>query len=276
MRVERHGSAQGWLEAVRGAVDEVLDGLALSVVERARGGVPEGWYLATVHLENGTVAGYAVQTPGRKMIVGAFDPAAVEPLVADAHAARPGLPGVIARSDVADAFAARWCSLTGATSRLGHAQRLLVLRTLRPAAAGPGSMRPAAASDLDRLAGFMRAFDDETDMDDRGRDPRPVVERLIAEGRLFVWEDGEPVSMALKIVQSARSARVGAVYTPPELRGRGHASRLVSSLTRRLLDDGYLHCTLFTQALNPTSNALYERLGYRPVMDLKDLWFTPP
>jgi RimJ/RimL family protein N-acetyltransferase len=277
MRVERHGSAEGWLEAVRGAVDEVLDGLALSIVERLRGApVPDGWYLVTVHHPDGSVAGHAVRAPGRKMVVGMVEPSALAALAADAGAGLPELPGLMGPSPVVDAFAAEWCAVTGAKSRTGHPQRLLVLRALRPAAPGPGAMRQAASSDLERLARFMRAFDDETDMDDRGRDPRPVVERMITEQRLFVWEDAEPVAMALKIVQSARSARIGAVYTPPELRGRGYASRLVSALTRHLLDAGYLHCTLFTQALNPTSNALYERLGYEPVLDLKDVWFDRP
>jgi hypothetical protein len=52
------------------------------------------------------------------------------------------------------------------------------------------------------------------------------------------------------------------VYTPPELRGRGYATALTAELSQRLLDQGRRFCFLFTDLTNPTSNAIYERIGY--------------
>ena len=65
--------------------------------------------------------------------------------------------------------------------------------------------------------------------------------------------------------------RVGPVYTPPDLRGRGYASALTADLTRRLLAGGRRFCFLYTDLANPTSNSIYQRIGYRPVSDA-DLW----
>jgi predicted GNAT family acetyltransferase len=65
--------------------------------------------------------------------------------------------------------------------------------------------------------------------------------------------------------------RIGPVYTPPELRGRGYASALVAELTRRLIAGGRQFCFLFTDLANPTSNSIYQRVGYRPVTDV-NLW----
>ena len=58
------------------------------------------------------------------------------------------------------------------------------------------------------------------------------------------------------------------MYTPPELRGRGYATALTAELSQRLLDGrlfegGRRFCFLYTDLANPTSNAIYERIGYR-------------
>jgi predicted GNAT family acetyltransferase len=60
---------------------------------------------------------------------------------------------------------------------------------------------------------------------------------------------------------------VNAVYTPPELRGQGYATATVAALSHLLLDRGYRFCCLYTDLANPTSNAIYQRIGYRPVTD---------
>ena len=38
-----------------------------------------------------------------------------------------------------------------------------------------------------------------------------------------------------------------------------------------LLDGGRRFCFLFTDLANPTSNSIYQRIGYRPVTDV-DQW----
>jgi predicted GNAT family acetyltransferase len=65
-------------------------------------------------------------------------------------------------------------------------------------------------------------------------------------------------------------SRIGPVYTPREQRGRGYAGATVAAVSRRLLDEDARVC-LFTDQANPVSNALYERLGFRPVVDMANL-----
>jgi predicted GNAT family acetyltransferase len=69
--------------------------------------------------------------------------------------------------------------------------------------------------------------------------------------------------------------RVGPVYTPPACRGRGYASAAVASLSQRLLDDGASRCMLFTDLSNPTSNKIYDALGYRRFADWEERRFLP-
>jgi predicted GNAT family acetyltransferase len=75
---------------------------------------------------------------------------------------------------------------------------------------------------------------------------------------------------------AAGQARIGPVYTPPELRGRGFGGAATAAVTRAALDDGAEGVVLFTDLANPTSNTLYQRLGYRPISDWTVLRFAGP
>lgn len=91
---------------------------------------------------------------------------------------------------------------------------------------------------------------------------------------MWLWEvNGRPVSMASYGGPTPNGIRVFAVYTPPTWRGRGYATACVIALTQRLLDGSRRFCFLFTDLANPTSNALYERVGYRPVADMESRTF---
>jgi len=67
----------------------------------------------------------------------------------------------------------------------------------------------------------------------------------------------------------------GPVHTPPERRRQGYAGAVATAVSQVALDDGADHVVLFTDLANPTSNALYQRLGYRPVEDRVALRFAP-
>ena len=91
------------------------------------------------------------------------------------------------------------------------------------------------------------------------------------DGAWLLWDDGGPVSLAAYGNPTPTGTRVGPVYTPPEHRGRGYATSLVADLTAERLAAGLGFCFLFTDLANPTSNAIYARIGYEPVADW-DQW----
>jgi predicted GNAT family acetyltransferase len=95
-----------------------------------------------------------------------------------------------------------------------------------------------------------------------------VVDDRLSFGGLVIWEEaGTPVSLAGRTRPAAGLARVGPVYTPPEQRGRGFGAAVTAAVTQAALDGGAEGVMLFTDLDNPTSNTLYQRLGYRPVTD---------
>ena len=79
--------------------------------------------------------------------------------------------------------------------------------------------------------------------------------------------------MALKIRPTPHGISVGGVYTPPEQRRHGYASSCVAALSQQLLDAGCEFCSLFTDLGNPTSNDIYQQIGYRPVCDTQEILF---
>ena len=100
---------------------------------------------------------------------------------------------------------------------------------------------------------------------------------MIAAGLLFVWEvDGAVVSMAAVTVAQDGVSRVGLVFTPAENRKRGFASVCVASLTARELATPGRTRMLYTDLANPTSNSIYQQVGYRRVGDAVELSFETP
>jgi predicted GNAT family acetyltransferase len=90
----------------------------------------------------------------------------------------------------------------------------------------------------------------------------------------YVWEDaGEVVAFAGVAGPTPRGIRIGPVYTPPDRRGRGYASNLVAEVSRRQLASGRNFCFLFTDLANPTSNHIYQTIGYVPVVDVDQYSF---
>jgi predicted GNAT family acetyltransferase len=88
----------------------------------------------------------------------------------------------------------------------------------------------------------------------------------VASGGIFVWVDGGvPVSMASLQGATRHGIRVSFVYTPPELRRRGYAAACVAAVSERALASGRRFCTLYSDLANPTSNSIYQRIGYRRI-----------
>jgi predicted GNAT family acetyltransferase len=154
----------------------------------------------------------------------------------------------------------------GIGCRAGGAHaRVSARRVVQPPTAA-GTFRAATEADQPTVARWVAAFVEEAGLDDPS-DPDDVARERIREGSLFVWEDARPVSMAAWAGRTGRTVRINYVYTPPEHRGRGYASACVASLTQQLLDEGFAQCCLYTDLANPTSNKIYQAIGYRPVCD---------
>jgi predicted GNAT family acetyltransferase len=208
----------------------------------------------------------AVQTLKDKMIVTRASPQAMACLadaLASRHWAGSSLIGVTPSIEI---LVDRYATLTHRRRSLAIRLRVFQLeQVIRPKPAG-GEMRLSNRDDRQVLARFIAGF--ETEIGETSQENALTrADRLIADGRLYVWTDPNPVAMAAWAGPTPNGVRVNWVYTAPDRRGKGYASNLVANLTQRLLGQGRKFCFLFTDLANPTSNSIYQKIGYRPVSD---------
>jgi GNAT superfamily N-acetyltransferase len=233
--------------------------------------------MLTVH-RDGELYGAAFRTPPWPLIVSGLPldaTAAVAEVLADLD---PELPGANGPRELAEGFARAWTERTGGGVHEAMAGRLYELGDLsEPTVAGGG--RAATLDDLPLLVSWLGAFRREAMSHVRtvDRDEEIVRQGLARGDRHLLWErGGETVSYAHAGVPTDGMSRVGPVYTPPEHRGRGYGSAVTAAASRWVRDAGAKHVLLFTDLANPTSNSIYQKLGYRPVFDTCELEFTPP
>lgn len=165
-------------------------------------------------------------------------------------------------------FGAVWRRFAGRDVQVAMRMRIYQLDAARPVPGVSGQVVPAAAVHRPLLASWTAAFAAEAHPG-HAVDPEALVDRHLAAGTLWLWEDaGQPVSMAAGRWWTPHGARINLVYTPPVWRRRGYASACVAAVSAHLLSAGRRFCSLYADLSNPTSNALYQRIGYRPVCDI--------
>lgn len=228
------------------------------------GPVRFGWYEDA----NGAVSAAFLQTPPHPLLVTDLPDGAARALADTLRASGRPLPGINGPAGDAEAVAEAWCAETGATATTGLRHRLYLLGELTgPEPAPAGAPRTATLDDLDLLMAWFAEFAEEVG-DPVINAQRAVVDRL-DYGGLILWEvDGAPVSMAgITRLLEGGGVRIGPVYTPKPLRGRAYAAAATEAACRTAFERGAREVSLFTDLANPTSNALYQRLGFRPLGD---------
>jgi GNAT superfamily N-acetyltransferase len=284
--------AGGLLEAdpVLGTVVATATARAVDQIERGEPAPPyPRWWLTVADEDSRKPVGIVMRTapfePYPLFVLPMPDAAAREVAAAlvDRGEDVGGLNGAL---PAARLLATELARRTGRTARVHEHTRLHVLRKLvEPRVAPDGRPRIALPSDAELALAWFQAF--HTDAAAQAGRLRPErggeefdeadIARKIAEGRIWLWEDGlgTPVSLVGFNAPNFGVVRVGPVYTPAPRRGHGFASALTAHVSRVLRDSGARVC-LFTDQANPTSNKIYAAIGYEPVVDMANLVITTP
>ncbi|WP_260439754.1 GNAT family N-acetyltransferase [Humibacillus xanthopallidus] len=182
------------------------------------------------------------------------------------------LPGVGGVRAPAQAFADEWVARTGAAARVAMEMGRFDLPVPpRLAFEVQGGFRAATDDDLALIDGWHQDF---VDVIEGGGRAAPSLAGSVASGRVGLWEvEGRPVSMAYASPANGGVTRISGVWTPPELRGHGYASGVVAALSSERREAGE-RCILYTDLANPTSNAIYEAIGYRRTGDSVHIAFS--
>ncbi|BAY44577.1 hypothetical protein SAMD00079811_21780 [Scytonema sp. HK-05] len=278
MKINRFEDANQFYERVKDyllkqeALHNMLLGLCNALIHNPER-FEEKPYLATVEVD-GDIVAVVMKIPPRNLLLSKIqDFGAIEVITQDLHLTQESLRGINAPTIEAKAFAEAWHSLTGQSYQLKMALRAFQLEQVQAIPQATGRLRIATESERELLIGWFEAFGLEAlGSVEPGVERR--VEHYLQSASAYIWEDETPVSMACQVGVTPNGARVSLVYTPPEHRRKGYASACVAALSETLLKAGHRYCFLFTDLANPTSNYIYQAIGYKSVGDLSDYSFT--
>jgi hypothetical protein len=267
MSVTRHAEPHAFLAAARPLTDgnPAVRTLVAAIVARwHEGDAAAARYAAT--FDDGAEHGFAFVASGQPLVLENSAPRAAEAFAADLPAAWRALPGVLGEHAPCVVFAQAWCERFGGRWHEAAHLRHHSLTCVDPVPFTPGGMRKATGANADWLLRLSLDFAFEARLPDARASIVEGVARRLRDGGYRIWEDDGAVAFAGFGTAEATSARIAPVYTLPGRRRRGYAA-LTAALSQALLDAGKRELFLLTDVANPTSNAIYAKVGYRPLGD---------
>ena len=251
--------------------DPVRNTVLLTVLDALRAGGAFGdsapWF-AWVSDDGSTVAA-ALRTPPYKVALSGMPTEAAQ-LLGRALASYE-LPGAFGDVDTVSAFA----EAAGRSHVVRIREIQYVLQDIVPPPRTQGNPRIYADSDSDLYVRWEADFAAEAGVTRSADALGSLRARIDTGGGLWLWEvGGRPVSMCGRTGVVAGVPRIGPVWTPVEHRRRGYAAALTAHVCQRAFESGADACTLFADAANPTSNGIYERIGFRAVAETVEAAFV--
>lgn len=181
------------------------------------------------------------------------------------------------RTEVADLW--RGLERLGSRARLSRDQQGL---TVDRTSFSPHAELPLARAEVSQLKEVVRASAamarEEAQDDPHGRNPRLFETRIrerIERGRDFAFFSGGRVIFKTNVAAlSPMSGQIEGIYTIPEARRRGLGLAGTSWVTRWVLERA-ARAFLLVNEDNRQARRVYERLGYRPVLDSRTIFAAP-
>jgi hypothetical protein len=220
----------------------------------------------------GVVRAMMMRTAPHNLVLSPMPEEAIAPAVHAVLERDREIPGVSGSRELAESFRSRFIkeSTSPLRFRVDRDVLVYVLGTLITPERATGFWRPGDESDFELLLRWWKAFADDTNVEQHGLEEG--LRGSLTHGQVFVWvDDGRAVCAVahspMVAVPSGPVVRVGPVYTPPHERRRGYAGHLTAAVSSQLIEQG-MRPMLFTDASNPTSNAVYVRLDYEKVNEI--------
>ncbi|MHA1987817.1 MAG: GNAT family N-acetyltransferase [Promethearchaeota archaeon] len=224
--------------------------------------------------ENGSIELMALMTPPFDIIISyTADLKYIDILVEELSKQSVYLPGVLSFKEAADKFSKLWCDKKSFESKLLRRERIYKLVEVSEETLGENhfsvATKPNQSTVLKWASKMMTEALAEVTEEElaRNRTNFKFEFEQDASSIYLLFANNKPVSMARKAGKTPHGNAVNLVYTPPRLRRKGYATDCVAKLSKLLLEEGNEYCFLFTDLNNLTSNSIYQKIGYRPIID---------
>ncbi|MBY0598620.1 GNAT family N-acetyltransferase [Bacillus bingmayongensis] len=188
----------------------------------------------------------------------------------------PNIPGLIGEKRVVTQLAKEIAQLEQKKLSIHMKQGVYELKKVKKKWDEHGFFRQVNSGELALIEKWVYQFCEGVHLPTTEEKAKRIANTLVSTNRLFGWEvDGRLVSLAAITRPTKSNVTVNFVYTPKEERKKGYASNCVAALSQRMLDLGYKTTTLYTDLANPTSNKIYQEIGYEPIMESVLIFLEP-
>jgi len=212
-----------------------------------------------------------LQTEEKKQIIVATSEIAEEDIVELAKKLAevyPNVPGLIGNKKIVQRLAEEIAVLANKKTTVAMEQGIYELKQVKKKWTEEGIFREINSDELPVIEKWIYQFCEDVNLPTTKEEAEQTAHTLITNHRLFGLEiDGKLVSVAAKTRPTKNNITVNFVYTPKEERKKGYASNCVAALSQSMLDEGYNTTTLYTDLANPTSNKIYQEIGYEQIAE---------
>lgn len=185
------------------------------------------------------------------------------------------LLGVNAETEIANKFAKYYCDIAKQRYKLVNPLKILVLEKIQQRQKiCDVNFRKATEDDAEILTQYIKEFYEEALEEERTiEEVNDKFEAYLQRGYYVLEKERKILSQAVIGRELIKGKCISGVYTPKEERGKGYAYNLVYELSKKCLDEGAEYCVLYTDAENPISNHVYEKIGYVKRIECEELEF---
>lgn len=258
--------------------DPVKNGLLLSIAQKVAVnvsvyGTKKPSFLILQSKEH-RVLGVALRTPPYPWSVSEMEQEVSDCLISFWNSHKLSVPGFTGPKATIQRLTKAQEKCFGVVGQVRMNLRLYSLQKVLIQSDGKGTLRLCEESDLEQVHKWAKAFAVDAHLPEGPPTEKQTLDRI--KGKLvFLWEvEGQSKCMIAYSSESIGGVvRIGPVYTPKAFRKNGCGTNATAALSQHLLNAGSEYCSLFTDLANPTSNKIYQNIGYRPVTDFLQMSF---
>ena len=231
--------------------------------------------------ENNQIELVSIRTPPHDLLISCTDDLdTIDLLINELMQRGETLPGILSFKHAADKFAKIWARKHKLKLELLRNERVYKLEKVAKNTLGSKKFVNATKEYESFILKCAREFMIEALAETGGEQIDETLisfQKQLDEGRsdffLLLDDKDMPLSMVRKAGKTPNGNFMNFVYTPPHLRRNGYATEVVANISKMLLEEGNKYCFLFRDLSNPTSNNIYQKVGYRPVIDMNHYKF---
>lgn len=218
--------------------------------------------------ENHQTIGFALRSNlERPLAISKMPTSALEKLISYLVDQKITLAGIIGEVETVEAFNKNWISSQPFKYKLNlhlgvYETKTIVDQDLE------NELILGSAQHEKIIFSFIKGFLNECFSNDIHTDENidKLCKRNIENKAIYLLKNkkGDIVSMAANSRRTTNGGTISLVFTPPEFRGQGLGSSVTAKVAKLILKDKKF-ANLFTDMSNPTSNSIYQKIGFKMI-----------